>query len=60
MEKTPSKKLNLNNLSTGCNPCLKASKRIERKIGDRKVSAMRFEEIKKIVSSFFDDKNSKF
>ncbi len=59
MEKTSGKKYNLNTLSTGCDPCLKSTKTIKRRIGDRKVSELKFKEIKRIVSSFFDDKNSK-
>tara|TARA_B100001996_G_scaffold159587_1_gene121666 strand:- start:1603 stop:1782 length:180 start_codon:yes stop_codon:yes gene_type:complete len=59
MKNTPSKNNNFNNyndFSTGCDPCLNSAKKIERKIKDKKVSELKLEEIKKIVSSFFNDK----
>ena len=59
MEKTSGKKVNLNTLSTGCDPCLKSAKTAKRMIGNRKISELRLDEIKKIVSSFFNDKDSK-
>ena len=49
--------VNLNKLSTGCSPCFCEAKKIKRKIGNRKVSEIKLEEIKKIVSSLFDEKN---
>ena len=56
MKRTPRKKKNLNNLNTGCSPCLKEAAKMERKIADRNVSEIKLEEIKKIISSLFDDK----
>ena len=50
------KELNLNKLKTGCSPCLAEVKKIERKIGDRNVSEIKIEEIKKLVSSLFEKK----
>ena len=49
-------KVNLNTLKTGCSPCLNQAKNIEDKIGNRKVSEIKIEEIKKIVSSLFKEK----
>ena len=48
-------KVNLNTLKTGCSPCLHQAKKIEDKIGNRKVSEIKIEEIKKIVSSLFKE-----
>ena len=59
MEKTPSKKINLNTLSAGCDPCLNELEKIERKIDNRNVANIKIDEIKKIVSSIFDDKEFK-
>ena len=59
MEKTPSKKINLNTLSTGCDPCLNEVEKIKRKIDNRNVVNIKIDEIKKIVSSIFDDKEFK-
>jgi len=56
MKRTAKKKENLNNLNTGCSPCLKEAAKIEGKIGDRDVSEIKLEEIKKIISSLFDEK----
>jgi len=49
-------KVNLNKLKSGCSPCLSEAKKIELKIGKRKVSEIKIDEIKKIVSSLFSDK----
>ena len=49
------KKDNLNTLTTGCSPCLNEAKKIEFKVGNRKVSDIKIDEIKKIVSSLFSD-----
>lgn len=48
-------KVNLNTLKTSCSPCLDQAKKIEDKIGNRKVSEIKIEEIKKIVSSLFKE-----
>ncbi|MDC0472973.1 hypothetical protein OAN27_03285 [Pelagibacteraceae bacterium] len=55
-KRTTSKAVNLNKLNTGCSPCLSEARKIELKIGKRKVSELRIDEIKKIVSSLFSDK----
>jgi hypothetical protein len=49
-------KVNLNKLKSGCSPCLSEAKKIELQIGQRKVSEIKIDEIKKIVSSLFSDK----
>jgi hypothetical protein len=54
---TKKKDVNLNTLTTGCSPCLNEAKKIERKIGNRKVSEIKINEIKQIVSSLFKEKN---
>jgi hypothetical protein len=54
MKRATKKEINLNTLNKGCSPCLKEAKKIENKIGDRKVSEIRLKEIKKIVSSLFE------
>ena len=53
MRRTIKKDLNLNNLKTGCTPCLLEAKKMQQKISDREVSKIKIEEIKKIVSSLF-------
>jgi hypothetical protein len=49
--------VNFNTLKTGCSPCFNEAQKIERKIRNRKVSEIKIEEIKKIVSSIFEKKN---
>ena len=57
MTKRATKKIiNLNKLNTGCSPCLLEAQKIKLKIGERKVSEIKIDEIKKIVSSLFTDK----
>ena len=53
MRRTIKKDLNLNKLKTGCSPCLNEAKKMQQKISNRKVSKMKIQEIKKIVSSLF-------
>jgi|TARA_B110000211_G_scaffold232901_2_gene297731 hypothetical protein len=48
--------INLNKLKTGCSPCLSEKNKIKLEIGQRKVSDIKIDEIKKIVSSLFSDK----
>ena len=55
-KRTTIENVNLNKLKTGCSPCLSEAKKIELKIGNREVSKIKIEEIKKIVSSLFSDK----
>jgi len=53
MRRTNKKDLNLNKLKTGCSPCLNEALKMQQKLSDRKVSEIKIEEIKKIVSSLF-------
>ena len=50
------KKIDLNNLKTGCSPCMNEAKKMQRKISDRNLSEIKIQEIKSIVSSLFKDK----
>ena len=59
MMRTPKKSLNLNKLKTGCSPCFNEVRKIERKIKNRKLSEIKIQEIKNIVSSIFEE-NKKF
>ena len=45
--------INLNKLKTGCSPCISEAKKMERRISNRKVSEIKIEEVKSIVSSMF-------
>ena len=49
-------KINLNLLKRGCSPCLAQSKKIENKIGKRNISEIKIDEVKKIISSLFNEK----
>ena len=53
MGRTTKKEINLNKLKTGCSPCMSEAKKMEQKISNRKVSEIRVEEVKTIVSSMF-------
>ena len=53
MRRTNKKDLNLNKLKTGCSPCLNEAQKMQQKLSDRKVSEIKIEEIKRIVSSLF-------
>jgi hypothetical protein len=53
MRRTNKKDLNLNKLKTGCSPCLNEAQKMQQKLSDRKISEIKIEEIKKIVSSLF-------
>ena len=53
MKRTKKNDLNLNNLKSGCSPCLNEAQKMQQKLSDRKVSEIKIEEIKKIVSSLF-------
>ena len=53
MRRMTKKDLNLNKLKTGCSPCLNESMKMQQKLSNRKVSEIKIEEIKKIVSSLF-------
>ena len=57
MTKRATKKdVNLNSLKTSCSPCLNEANKIKLQIGKRKVSEIKIDEIKKIVSSLFSEK----
>ena len=53
MRRTIKKEINLNKLKTGCSPCMAEAKRMEQRISNRKVSEIKLEEVKSIVSSMF-------
>ena len=53
MRRTIKKEVNLNKLKTGCSPCISEVKKMEQKISFRKVSEIKIEEVKVIVSSIF-------
>ncbi len=53
MRRATKKNVNLNKLKTGCSPCMSEVKKMEQKISNRKISEIRINEIKDIVSSMF-------
>ena len=53
MRCTIKKEINLNKLKSGCSPCISEAKKMEQKISNRKVSEIKIEEVKTIVSSLF-------
>jgi hypothetical protein len=53
MRRITKKNINLSKLKTGCSPCLNEAKQMQNKISNRKISEMKAEEVKKIVSSLF-------
>jgi hypothetical protein len=53
MRRTNKKDLNLNQLKTGCSPCINEAKKMQQKISNREISQIKIKEIKKIVSSLF-------
>ena len=53
MRRMTKKEFNLNKLKTGCSPCMSEAKKREQKISTRKVSQIKIEEVKVIVSSMF-------
>jgi len=53
MRRTNKKDLNLNKLKTGCSPCLNEARKMQQKLSNREISKIKFDEIKKIVSSLF-------
>ena len=53
MRRTNKNSINLNKLKTGCSPCMAEAKKMEGKISNRKVSEIKIEEVKAIVSSMF-------
>ena len=57
MRQTIKKKINLSKLKTGCSPCMSEAKKMEQKISNRKVSEIKIEEVKSIISSMFTRKD---
>ena len=53
MKRTSKNSINLNKLRTGCSPCMSEARKMERKISNRKISEIKLEKIKGIVSSMF-------
>ena len=53
MRRTIGKKVNLNKLKKGCSPCMLEAKKMEQKISNRRISEIKLEEVKTIVSSMF-------
>ena len=53
MRRTIKKDINLNELKTGCSPCMSEVKKMEQKISNRKISEIKIDEVKTIVSSIF-------
>ena len=53
MRRTIKKESNLNKLKSGCTPCMSEAKKMEQKISNRKVSEIKIEEVKTIISSMF-------
>tara|TARA_B100001093_G_scaffold390921_1_gene377295 strand:- start:392 stop:562 length:171 start_codon:yes stop_codon:yes gene_type:complete len=53
MRRINKKEINLNQLKTGCSPCLAEAQKMQQKISNREVSNIKIQEIKKIVSSLF-------
>ena len=45
--------INLNKLKTGCSPCMREAEKMKQKISNRKMSEIKINEIKDIVSSMF-------
>ena len=58
MRRTIKKQVNLNKLKKGCSPCMAEASKMDSKISDRKISEIKIEEEKNIISSMFikDDK----
>ena len=60
MRRAVKKEINLNKLKTGCSPCLNEANKMKQRISSRKVSDLKIEEIKVIVSSMFNKKMTKY
>ena len=56
MRRAIKKEINLNKLKTGCSPCMFEAGKMEQKISNRKLSEIKIEEVKSIVSSMFKNK----
>ena len=57
MKRTNKRELDLNQLTTGCAPCLNEALKIDRKVNNRSLSEIKIKEIKKIVNSIFESSN---
>ena len=57
MRRATKKKTNLSKLKFGCSPCISEANKMKKKISNRKVSEIKIEEIKSIISSMFEKKN---
>jgi len=53
MRRTIKKEFNLNKLKTGCSPCMIEAEKMKQKISNRRISEIKIEEVKTIVSSMF-------
>ena len=53
MRRTTKKEINLNKLKTGCSPCMLEAEKMKQKISNRRISEIKIEEVKTIVSSMF-------
>ena len=53
MRRAVKKEVNLNKLKTGCSPCMREAKNMKQKISNRKISELKIDEVKKIISSMF-------
>ena len=53
MRRTNIKLVNLNKLKTGCSPCMREARIMEKKISKRNISEINNKEFKIIVSSLF-------
>ena len=56
MRRTIKKENNLNKLKTGCSPCISEAREMEQKISNRKISEIKIDEVKSIISSMFEKK----
>ena len=57
MRRTSKNSNTFNKLRTGCSPCMSEAKKMEQKISNRKVSEIKIEEVKTIISSMFKRKD---
>ena len=53
MRRTTKNEINFKKLKTGCLPCMSEARKMEQRISNRKVSEIKIEEVKVIVSSMF-------
>ena len=57
MRRANKKKVNLNKLKTGCSPCMTEARKMDQRVSNRQISEIKIEEVKKIISSMFENKN---